>query len=300
MINGWLILDKPQGLTSARVDGRMKRIIQTRKIGHLGTLDPLATGVLVLALNEATKLIPYVEGAIPGMSKNPRFKTYSFDVQFGQATTTYDVEGDIVATSPIVPERADVERTLAEFVGEIEQRPPIYSALKVRGRRACDWARSGQDVTVPVRRVTISELVLESYCPPLASFRATVSGGTYIRSLGNDLAQALGTVGHITRLRRIADGAFSVDQALSLDMLEEIVQNKKLEEVLVPLGAVLGDIPAVSVSEQAKRAMQFGQAFWTEGSADLPVAQFLFDGQLIGMGSVQQGRGVPRRVFRFE
>lgn len=299
MMNGWLILDKPKGLTSTRVGGRVKRLLQTRKIGHLGTLDPLATGVLVLALNEATKLIPYVDGSMPEFAcQKPQFKTYSFDVCFGQATSTYDVEGEVTETSPVVPDRAALEQVLTLFRGELEQRPPVYSALKIQGRRACDWVRSGKDITIPARRILIADLEVEAYAPPAASFRAKVSRGTYVRSLANDLARALGTVGHVTRLRRIKDGSFSIDQARSLDMLQEIVQNGKLEEVLVPIGAVLGDIPAVSVSEQAKRAMRLGQTFAVKDLSDSPVVQFLLDGQVVGLGAVHEGRGIPRRVLR--
>jgi tRNA pseudouridine55 synthase len=251
--HGWIILDKPLGLGSTQAVGAVKRVCREAglgkvKVGHGGTLDPLATGVLPIALGEATKLCGRVLDAS---------KTYAFTVQFGTETDTLDLEGKVIAESPVRPTLADVEAVLPRFTGPIEQVPPAYSALKVDGERAYDLARKGAAVELKSRSVTIHALHVEAADADSVTLIATVSKGTYIRSLARDIALALGTVGHVTMLRRLKAGPFGIDQAISLDKLNEVGKGAPLENVLLPLEAGLVDIPALDLGpEQASMVRQ--------------------------------------------
>ncbi|MEA3264078.1 MAG: tRNA pseudouridine(55) synthase TruB [Pseudomonadota bacterium] len=253
MPHGWIILDKPLGLGSTQAVGAVKRVCREAglgkvKVGHGGTLDPLATGVLPIALGEATKLCGRMLDAS---------KTYAFTVQFGTETDTLDLEGKVIAESPVRPTLADVEAVLPRFTGPIEQLPPAYSALKVDGMRAYDLARQGAAVELKSRSVTIHALHVEAADADSVTLIATVSKGTYIRSLARDIALALGTVGHVTMLRRLKAGPFGIDQAISLDKLNEVGKGAPLENVLLPLEAGLVDIPALDLGpEQASMVRQ--------------------------------------------
>lgn len=253
MPHGWIILDKPLGLGSTQAVGAVKRVCREAglgkvKVGHGGTLDPLATGVLPIALGEATKLCGRMLDAT---------KTYAFTVQFGTETDTLDLEGKVIAESPVRPTLADVEAVLPRFTGAIEQVPPTYSALKVDGMRAYDLARKGEAVELKSRSVTIHDLTIGAADTDSVTLVASVSKGTYIRSLARDIALALGTVGHVTMLRRLKAGTFGIDQAISLDKLNEVGKGAPLENVLLPLEAGLVDIPALNLSpEQASMVRQ--------------------------------------------
>jgi tRNA pseudouridine55 synthase len=253
MPHGWIILDKPLGLGSTQAVSAVKRVCREAglgkvKVGHGGTLDPLATGVLPIALGEATKLT--------GRMLNGD-KTYAFTVAFGAQTDTLDLEGKVVAESPVRPTMGQVEAVLPRFTGPIEQVPPAYSALKVDGQRAYDLARAGEVVELAGRSVTIHSLRLETADAASATFIAHVSKGTYIRSLARDIALALGTVGHVTMLRRTKAGPFTLEQAISLDNWNEVGKGAPLENVLLPLEAGLDDIPALTLSpEQASMVRQ--------------------------------------------
>ncbi len=253
MPHGWIILDKPLGLGSTQAVGAVKRVCREAglgkvKVGHGGTLDPLATGVLPIALGEATKLCGRMLDAS---------KSYAFTVQFGTETDTLDLEGTVIAESPVRPTPAEVEALLPCFTGPIEQVPPIYSALKVDGERAYDLARKGEAVELKSRAVTIHALEMGAADAGNVTLIATVSKGTYIRSLARDIALALGTVGHVTMLRRLKAGPFGLDQAISLDKLNEVGKGAPLENVLLPLEAGLVDIPALNLSsEQASMVRQ--------------------------------------------
>ena len=253
MPNGWIILDKPVGLGSTQAVGAVKRNLREAgygkvKVGHGGTLDPLAEGVLPIALGEATKLC--------GRMLDAR-KAYAFTVKFGAETDTLDLEGQVIATSEMLPSRAEVEVVLARFTGPVEQVPPIYSALMVDGQRAYDRARAGEALELKSRSVTIHSLMLEAVGETSATLVAHVSKGTYIRSLARDIARALGTVGHVIMLRRLMAGPFAEDQAISLDKLNEIGKGAPLENVLLPLEAGLVDIPALDLGpEQASMVRQ--------------------------------------------
>ena len=253
MPHGWIILDKPLALGSTQAVGAVKRVCREAglgkiKVGHGGTLDPLATGVLPIALGEATKLCGRMLDAT---------KSYAFTVQFGTETDTLDLEGKVIAESPMRPSLAEIEAILPRFAGPIEQVPPAYSALKVDGMRAYDLARTGEAVELKSRSVTIHDLTIGAADADSVTLIAGVSKGTYVRSLARDIALALGTVGHVTMLRRLKAGPFGIEQAISLDKLNEVGKGAALENVLLPLEAGLVDIPALNLSpEQASMVRQ--------------------------------------------
>ncbi|NYT41352.1 tRNA pseudouridine(55) synthase TruB [Sphingomonas sp. R-74633] len=258
-MHGWIILDKPLGLGSTQGVSAVKRALRDGKygkfkVGHGGTLDPLATGVLPIAIGEATKLAGRMLDSD---------KVYDFTIGFGVETDTLDLEGKVIATSDVLVDGADVEDVLVDFIGEIDQVPPAYSALKIDGERAYDLARAGEEVVLATRRVTIHELdYLSSWSENgkhFATLRAHVSKGTYIRSLARDIAQALGTVGHVTMLRRVKAGPFTLDSAISLDKLDEAAKARSLEHLLLPLRAGLDDIPALSLTPDQAGLLRQGQ-----------------------------------------
>ena len=255
MINGWIILDKPVGLGSTQAVGAVKRLLRVAgepktRVGHGGTLDPLATGVLPIALGEATKLAGRMLDAT---------KAYDFTIRFGEETDTLDLEGKVIATSEVRPTQADVEAVLPCFTGPIRQVPPAFSALKVEGKRAYDLARAGEQVELEARSVTIHELQLMALGTDEVTLSATVSKGTYIRSLARDIAQALGTVGHVTMLKRTRAGPFTLEQAISLDFLNDAAKARTLDGAVLPLQAGLDDIPALPVTPEQAQLLRHGQ-----------------------------------------
>jgi tRNA pseudouridine55 synthase len=255
MLHGWIILDKPIGLGSTQAVSAIKRLLREAgepktKVGHGGTLDPLASGVLPIALGEATK----VAGRMLDASKE-----YAFTLRFGEETDTLDGEGKVIATSHVIPTAEEVQEILPGFTGEISQVPPAYSALKIGGKAAYARARSGEEVELTPRDVTIGELRLISQSGNEASLIAKVSKGTYIRSLARDIAQALGTVGHVSYLRRTRAGPFGLDKAVSLDFLTEIAKARQLTRAVLPLEAALDDIPALPVTPDQAQLLRHGQ-----------------------------------------
>jgi tRNA pseudouridine55 synthase len=280
--HGWIVLDKPRGLGSTQAVAAVKRNLREAgfpkaKIGHGGTLDPLAEGVLPIALGEATKLAGRMLHSD---------KTYAFTIEFGRETDTLDAEGEVVAKSERRPPLAAVVAILEHFTGEIDQIPPAYSALKVDGKRAYDRARAGETVELATRKVIIHSLDLDrgfdteplrsgfattagrpdplDPSPPLeladtVTLVASVSKGTYIRSLARDIAHALGTVGHVTFLRRIKAGPFTESQAISLDKLNDIGKGARLEDILLPLEAGLDGIPALTLDPESAQAVRQGR-----------------------------------------
>ncbi len=262
-LNGWIILDKPLGLGSTNAVSAVKRALRVggypkAKVGHGGTLDPLATGVLPIAIGEATKLAGRMLDAS---------KIYDFTIQFGTETDTLDQEGVVVATSDTSPSQAQIEAVLAQFTGPISQVPPVYSALKVDGQRAYDLARAGVQVELKSRDVVIYDLAVQSSPSPQdgeglidqITLTAHVSKGTYIRSLARDIAQALGTVGHVTMLRRVKAGPFGLDQAISLDILDEAAKGQSLGSLVLPLRTALVDIPALALDPSQALALRQGR-----------------------------------------
>lgn len=256
-LSGWLILDKPRGMGSTQGVSAVKRVLRQHgyaktKVGHGGTLDPLAEGVLPIALGEATKLAGRMLDSD---------KIYAFTLKFGKETDTLDTEGAVIATSDVRSVPAEVEAVLPRFTGPIEQVPPAYSALKVDGQRAYDLARSGQAVELKSRAVVIHSLSImpDAATQDEVTLLAHVSKGTYIRSLARDIAQALGTCGHVTYLRRIKAGPFREEQAISLDNLEEAAKGAGLEHLLLPLEAGLDDIPALALDQTGAQAVRQGR-----------------------------------------
>jgi tRNA pseudouridine55 synthase len=250
IINGWVNLDKPFDMTSTDALAKVRRLFNARKAGHGGTLDPLATGILPIALGEATKTIPYCQDAL---------KVYSFKIVWGEARSTDDAEGDIVATSDVRPTEQTIRAALPAFTGEIEQMPPRFSAIKIDGQRAYDLARAGEEVEMKARPVYIESIEFLGSDADTASFRTVCGKGTYMRSLARDLAIALGTVGHIADLRREAVGALTQEMAISLEKLTELSESARLDESLLPVETVLDDIPALAVSEQEAARLKNGQ-----------------------------------------
>jgi tRNA pseudouridine55 synthase len=254
-MHGWIILDKPLGLGSTEGVSAVKRALRDGgygkfKVGHGGTLDPLATGVLPIALGEATKLAGRMLDSD---------KIYDFTVRFGVETDTLDLEGREIAASDVRPSRDSVEAILPRFTGPIEQVPPAYSALKVDGARAYDRARKGETVELATRAVTVHSLTLRDADAGSATLTAKVSKGTYIRSLARDIALALGTVGHVTMLRRTRAGPFGLESAISLDKLADAAKGRTLEQLLLPLRAGLDDIPALSLAPGQAGALRQGK-----------------------------------------
>jgi tRNA pseudouridine55 synthase len=255
VINGWIILDKPLGLGSTQGVSAVKRALREagepkHRVGHGGTLDPLATGVLPIAIGEATKLAGRMLDAT---------KVYEFTVRFGAQTDTLDLEGAVIATSEERPTLADVKAVLPRFTGPIEQVPPNYSALKVDGKRAYDLARAGEEFELKTRSVTVYALSLIDRDEDSATLTATVSKGTYIRSLARDIAIALGTVGHVIMLRRTKAGPFDLASAISLDKLAELAKERALDGAVLPLSAGLDDIPALPVTPAEATLLRHGQ-----------------------------------------
>jgi len=255
MLHGWIILDKPVGLGSTQAVSAVKRLLREAgeprtRVGHGGTLDPLASGVLPIALGEATKVAGRMLDAT---------KQYAFTIRFGEETDTLDAEGKVVATSDVVPTAAQAADVLPRFTGEIEQLPPVYSALKIGGKASYLRARAGEEVELKPRSVTVHDLQLISDSANEASLLATVSKGTYIRSLARDVAHALGTVGHVSYLRRTRAGPFSLEQSVSLDFLGELAKARQLTRAVLPLEAALDDIPALPVTSRQAELLRHGQ-----------------------------------------
>lgn len=251
-INGWLIIDKPQDVTSTQAVGIVKRVLNAQKAGHGGTLDPLATGILPIALGHATKTVPYVMDAT---------KRYSFTMRFGSSTDTDDSEGKITRTSEKRPTDQEIEAALPDYLGTIMQRPPCYAAVKVAGERAYDIARRGDEVVLEPRQVRLDQFeLIERVDVDHAIFEITSGKGVYVRALARDLGEQLGCFAHICQLRRLEVGAFGEDEAVPLDALRQIVEDETLPQVLVPVSAALAGIPAFALTEPQAQRLQSGQS----------------------------------------
>jgi tRNA pseudouridine55 synthase len=245
-----LVIDKPIGMTSSQVVSRARRLLNAAKAGHGGTLDPNATGVLPIAFGEATKTVAY---AMDGR------KAYRFTVRWGEARDTEDIEGAVIETSPVRPDRAAIEAIIPAFTGVIEQVPPRYSAIKVDGARSYDLARAGKSVALAARPVRIDSLrLIDLPDPDQAIFEAECGKGAYIRSLARDMALALGTVGHLAAIRRLSVGPFSVENAITLEQLTALAEKTAAESALLPVETPLDDIPAVALTETEAQRMRCG------------------------------------------
>ncbi len=295
-VHGWLVLDKPSGITSTVAVAIVKRQFNAAKAGHAGTLDPLASGVLPIALGEATKTVPFV---VDGS------KSYRFTVRWGVETKSDDAEGDAARTSDTRPSRSDIEAVLDQFTGDIMQTPPIYSAIKVAGARAYDLARDGEDFKIAARQVHVSRLAVESVPDPdHCVFEADCGKGTYVRALARDIGQLLGCFGHVSALRRTRVGVFGDSDTISLDKLKEISHSaagrEGLMQVLRPVETALDDIPALAISGDDAARLKRGQAVLLRGR-DAPILKgpvyATSRGNLVALGEVKHGELRPKRVF---
>ncbi|MEQ8229135.1 MAG: tRNA pseudouridine(55) synthase TruB [Rhodospirillales bacterium] len=300
-IHGWINLDKPLDVTSTQAVGRVKRLLNAAKAGHGGTLDPLATGILPIALGEATKTVAY---AMDGE------KEYVFTIRFGSETETGDREGAVAAESDTRPSDADITAVLPRFMGEIDQIPPRYSAIKVQGARAYDLARGGEEFELQSRRVTVHSLIVEAR-PDAdhAVIRCRSGKGVYVRSLARDIARALDTVGHVWDLRRTMVGPFSENNAISLENLEALGHSARDSGHLLPVETALDDIPALALTETEARRLAQGQAV-----AALPVASrspfkdisqgdmvsAMLGDRLVALAEIKGGEIRPVRVMNLD
>lgn len=290
-VDGWLVLDKPLGLTSAQAVAKARWAFRAAKAGHAGTLDPLATGVLAVAFGEATKTIPYVQGARKG---------YRFTVRWGVETTTDDAEGPAVATSDARPTEAQILSALPAFRGDVMQVPPAFSAVKVAGERAYDLARAGEAVELAARPLRIARLdLVERPDADQATFEMDCGKGGYVRSVARDLGRALGCGAHVTALRRLWSGPFRVEDATPFAMLDEIRHTGAIEAHLAPVATGLDDIPALAVSAPDAALLMQGRAVAASGG-DLSEGDHAWaarDGLPVAAGVWRGGFFVPKRVF---
>lgn len=284
-VHGWIAIDKPVGMTSTQVVAKVRWLLNAQKAGHGGTLDPLATGILPVALGEATKTVPYVMDGE---------KVYSFAIVWGEQRTTDDEEGEVCATSDHRPSVEEILAALPQFIGVISQVPPRYSAIKVDGQRAYDLARDGEEVDLDARPIRIDAFDLVEALPDRARFRVRSGKGAYMRSLARDLAHAVGTVGYITELRRLSCGPFSEETAISLDKLGEVGHSAPPLELLLPIATALDDIPALAVSESEARRLYNGQALPLSAGAARLSRSDLAEGDLVCVGTAEKLVAIAR------
>ena len=298
-VHGWIILDKGQGMTSTQAVGRVRWLFQAQKAGHAGTLDPLATGILPIALGEATKTVPY---AVDGL------KAYRFTVRWGTETDTDDAEGRATRTSEIRPTRAKIEAILPQFHGEILQTPPQYSAIKIDGNRAYDLARGGEVVALEPRPVTIDHLdLVDMPDADTAVFAAECGRGTYVRALARDMGRLLGCLGHVTQLRRTLVAAFHEDQSVTVEELEAAHALEDggvaLNALLQPIELALSDLLEVNVTPSDAARLARGQPVLMRGR-DAPIvageAFAICKGTLIALCAMEKGELTPVRVFNYQ
>ena len=290
-VDGWLVIDKPKGMSSTQVVGKTRWLLHANKNGHTGTLDPFATGVLPIAFGEATKLVPLVTDGK---------KEYEFVVEWGKQTDTGDTEGKIIATSDKIPNRAEIFAAIEHFIGKIKQIPPMYSAIKINGQEAYKLARKGQTVAMPEREVEIYALELLEEREKSAKFRVSCSKGTYVRTLGADIAEYLGAKGYLSELRRTKCGNFSLASTILLDSLEKMEYTDKRRESLLPIETSLRDIAEIAVSAQDARKLSMGQGLSPKNYPEAKpteLAAAKFHNCLIALVRIDERKISPLRVF---
>ncbi len=290
-INGWIILDKPQGVSSNQILRKIQYELKAKKAGHIGTLDPFATGVLPLAFGEATKLIPYLEQGD---------KTYEFELLFGTSTTTDDIEGEICNTSTKIPTKDEIINIIPKFLGKITQIPPKYSAIHIDGKRAYTLAREGKDFEIPKREIEIKSLILKNYQPELkkANFEVTCSKGTYVRTLGTDIAKSLNTCGHLTSLRRTKNGKFSIEDTILLENLKNMLYTNGGEKSVLPVETFLCDITVIALTQTEALKLKNGQAIDNKGIKPLNnIYAACLENKLIALVEEREKQLFPIRVF---
>jgi len=298
-ISGWINLDKPYDLGSTHAVGKVRRLYDAQKAGHAGTLDPLATGILPIALGEATKTVPFLVDAD---------KSYRFTIEWGRTTATYDREGETIASSDVRPTPAEVEAVLPRFVGEIDQVPPAYSAIKVDGERAYDLARAGETVELASRKVTVFDArVAEVPDVDHITLEVDCGKGTYVRALVRDIADALGACGHVSDLRRTRVGPFTTANCVALELLEDLGHKARQSEALLPVETALDDIPVLAVTDEdafrlkqgrsivlVPRQVEAVKARLKPGSRTVSA---MAGGSVVALCEMRAGRLEPSRVF---
>ncbi|SPF80004.1 tRNA pseudouridine(55) synthase TruB [Pseudoprimorskyibacter insulae] len=290
-ISGWLIVDKPAGITSTSVVNKVRWALQAKKAGHAGTLDPEATGVLAVALGEATKTVPYITDAL---------KAYRFVVRLGQATNTDDAEGEVIAASDTRPTDDQIKDALGQFVGDIMQVPPKFSAVKIDGERAYKLARDDEEFEIAARPLWVEELVMtDRLDADHVELEMTCGKGGYVRSIARDLGEALGCHGHVLHLRRIWSGPFEAEDGLTLDQIDEMAQSPALDEHIKPLEIGLADLPmAVCPAESATRLRNGNPAMVLASGIDYGEECWAaLDGRAVAVGRFKAGELHPSRVF---
>jgi len=290
-ISGWLVIDKPAGMTSTSVVNKVRWALQAKKAGHAGTLDPDATGVLAIALGEATKTVPFITDAL---------KAYEFSVRLGQATNTDDQEGEVIATSDLRPDDETIKDALGPFVGDIMQVPPKFSAVKIDGQRAYKLARDGEDVELSARPLWVEELVLTDR-PDVdhVTLEMVCGKGGYVRSIARDLGEALGCYGHVSWLRRVWSGPFEVEQGLTIAQIDEMAHDPALDEHILPLEVGLSELPELRATTDGAAKMRNGNAGMVY-SADAEYGDECWaslDGRAVAVGIYKAGELHPNRVF---
>ncbi|HAD25134.1 MAG TPA: tRNA pseudouridine(55) synthase TruB [Alphaproteobacteria bacterium] len=291
-VSGWVCVDKPAGVTSTQIVGKVRYAFDAQKAGHAGTLDPLATGILAIALGEATKTVPYAMDSE---------KIYRFSICWGEQRSTDDPEGTVIACSDNRPSKAEIEAALPDFIGEILQVPPSFSAIKVNGARAYDLAREGETVTLEPRPVKIDDLRLVDMSGPDSCEMEMVCGkGAYVRAIARDLARKLGTYGYAANIRRTKVGAFCEKNAISLDKLEQLVHKPALSDFLLPVQTPLDDIPALAISGNDAGRLKRGQPILVRNGHELAEESLIYTtrrGQIVALGHVERGEFKPMRIF---
>lgn len=291
-ISGWLVVDKPAGMSSTAVVNKVKWALQAKKAGHAGTLDPEATGVLAVALGEATKTVPFITDAL---------KAYQFTVRLGQATNTDDTEGEVTETSDLRPDDEAIKGALQGFIGDIMQVPPKFSAVKIDGQRAYKLARDGEDVEIAARPLWVEELLLvDRPDEDHVILEMTCGKGGYVRSIARDLGEALGCKGHVKTLRRIWSGPFEVEKGITVDQIDELAQTPALDEWLLPLEIGLDDLTELRCTIDAATRLRNGNpgmVFAADGVEYGDEAWASLDGQAVAVGIYKAGELHPSKVF---
>ncbi|WP_417817211.1 tRNA pseudouridine(55) synthase TruB [Tritonibacter scottomollicae] len=290
-ISGWLVVDKPAGLTSTAVVNKVRWAFDAKKAGHAGTLDPEATGVLAVALGEATKTVPYITDAM---------KAYTFTVTLGAATNTDDAEGEVLATSETRPTDADIKNALQGFIGEIQQVPPKFSAVKIDGQRAYKLARDGEEVELSARALWVEELVmLDRPDADHVVLEMTCGKGGYVRSIARDLGEKLGCLGHVKQLRRVWSGPFDAEDGVTLEQIDALAKSPEIDQFLRPLEEGLIDLPELKCTAQGAVRLRNGNPGMVIAS-DVEYGEEAWaslDGKAVAVGNYKAGELHPSRVF---
>lgn len=291
-ISGWLVVDKPAGLTSTAVVNKVKWALDAKKAGHAGTLDPDATGVLAVALGEATKTVPYITGAL---------KAYTFTVRLGRATNTDDAEGEVIASSDQRPSDQEIKTALGGFIGDIQQIPPKFSAVKIDGQRAYTLARAGEEVEIEPRPLWVEELVMTNReDDDHVTLEMTCGKGGYVRSIARDLGEVLGCFGHVRELRRIWSGPFEVEDGINFDLLDQHAKTGELDQFLHPTEVGLDGLPQVSVNDVSVTRLKNGNPAPVVPIGDIEFGDECWashNDQLVAVGVYKAGELHPNRVF---